>query len=403
MYRILSDDEENTILLPATLDSHFPLLKYMFWSNGYRVVALEDEDEFAVREEGLKYVNHDICFPFMLMTGQVVRALKSGEYDPKKTFILMPTAGDACRGACYIGLMRRALNNSHFEDVQVLTINVRHVCDEIALKINFDTAIRGIFGLFYGDILMLLANQTRPYEINKGDTDRLCREWIDRLSEDIRLEKNLTLGKMKKNFKLIAESFELIRRDNKKRQIIGIVAEFYVKYCALGNWNVIKFLEEHGCEAHVNGASWYALYYIDSHKPDRYNPERAAFELVKKLIMHIQDAMIDTMREYGFHSLSNYRTFEKNSRDVVSRRLTIGDGWLMGSEVVDYISNDIKKILCIAPFGCMPNVCAGRGLYPNLQRRYPEAAITVVETDASGSKMNYFNRVQMLIDMKQKN
>ena len=213
MYKIKSDQEENTILLPATLDAHFPLLKYMFWSKGYCVVPLDESDEFEIKSEGMKYANHDICFPFILMTGQVVRALKTGKYDPKKTFILMPTAGDACRGACYIGLMRRSLMKAGYDDVRVLTINVRHVEDEISLKINFDTAIRGLFGLFYGDILMLLSNQVRPYEVNKGETDVLYQKWVEELSRDLRLGKNLTLGKMKKNFERIAESFEKIERD----------------------------------------------------------------------------------------------------------------------------------------------------------------------------------------------
>ena len=398
MYKILSEKEENTILLPATLDSHFPLLKYMFWSKGYCVVPLEESDEFEVRSEGLKYSNHDICYPYVLMTGQVVRALKSGLYDPKKTFILMPTAGDACRGACYIGLMKRSLEMSHFGDVRVLTINVRHVRDDISLKLNYDLAIRGVFGLFYGDIIMLLSNQVRPYEINKGDTDKLSKHWIDVLSEDLKLAKNLTIGRMKDNFRKIAESFSKIERDKKKRQIIGVVAEFYVKYCALGNWDIVKFLEDNGCEAHVNGASWYALYYIDSHKPDRYNIERMGFEAVKKLVVHLQDAMIDALKEYGFHCLSNYEAMDNGSRDLVSRTFTIGDGWLMGSEVIDYIHNDIKKVLCIAPFGCMANVCAGRGMYPYLQREFPGASIAVLETDASSSKLNYYNRVRMLID-----
>ena len=220
MYKIRSETEENTILIPATLDNHFPLLKYMFWSKGYAVIPLDESDEFEVRQEGLKYSNHDICYPFVLMAGQVVRALRSGKYDPKKTFILMPTAGDACRGACYLGLMRRSLDKSHFEDVRVMTINVRHVRDDIQLKISLDTAIRGLFGLFYGDILMLLANQVRPYEVNKGETDALYKEWLDKLSEDLRLGKNLTLGKMKKNFRKIAESFANIKRDGKERTVV---------------------------------------------------------------------------------------------------------------------------------------------------------------------------------------
>ena len=397
MYKIKSDQEENTILLPATLDAHFPLLKYMFWSKGFSVVPLEGDNEFEIRTEGMKYANHDICYPFILMVGQVMLALKTGKYDPSKTFILMPTAGDACRGACYIGLMRQALKRSGYKEVRVLTINVRHVEDDISLKINFDTAIRGLFGLYYGDLLLMLSNQVRPYEVNKGETDALCQKWIDELSQDLRLGKNLTLWKMKKNFDRIAASFEQIEKHDEKRDVVGIVGEFYVKYCALGNWDVVRYLEENGCEAYVNGASWYALYYIDSHKPDKFNLERIGFELVKKIMAHVQELMRITMSRHGFKPLSSYKTLDENSRKEISHNFLIGDGWLLGAEVVDYISNDIKKVLCIAPFGCMPNVCEGRGLYPHLMRLHPNARITVVETDMSGSKLNYYNRVQLLI------
>ena len=397
MYKIKSDKEENTILLPATLDAHFPLLKYMFWSRGYSCVPLEENDEYAIRQEGLKYANHDICYPFILMVGQVVRELERGEYNPKKTFVLMPTAGDSCRGACYIDLMERGLEKSGHGDVRVMTINVRHVHDDIQLKINYDTAVRGLFGLFYGDMLMLLTNQTRPYEAEEGAVDKLRAEWISKLSEDLRLGKNLTLGKLKKNMNLMAESFRNIRRNPGEKKIIGIVAEFYVKYCALGNWDVIRYIEKHGGEAHVNGASWYALYYIDTHKPDNYGIERMGFEIIKKLITHVQNQMIDILRSHGFHCLNPYKVMNENSGKYVNHNLTTGDGWLMGAEVVDYINSGINKVLCIAPFGCMPNVCAGRGLYPHLQREFPGSSITVVETDSSSSKLNYYNRVEMLL------
>ena len=400
MYKIRSDREEHTILLPATLDDHFPLLKYMFWSKGYAVVALDESDEFTVREEGLKYSNYDICYPFVLMAGQVMRALKSGKYDPKKTFVLIPTAGDACRGACYIGLMERSLHQAGFPDTHMMTINVRHVCNEITMKITLDTAIRGLFGLFYGDILMMLANQTRPYEAHKGDTEALRQRWIRELESDIRLGKHLTLHHMKKNFDRIAKSFREIERTGEKRQKIAIVAEFYVKYCALGNWNLIPYLEEHGCEAHVNGLSWYMLYYIDSHKPASWGLERAGFEAVKKLLTYSQDEMLLAMRRHGFHTMSRYRTMDRESRPYVSHNLTNADGWLMGAEAVDYIRHGYRKILCSAPFGCLPNVCAGRGVYPSLRAAFPYAMLTVIETDSSGSKLNYYNRVQMLVDMK---
>ncbi len=397
MYKIKNDKEENTILLPATLDDHFPLLKYMFWSKGYSCVPLDEDNEFPIRQEGLKYSNHDICYPFVLMTGQVVRALDSGLYDPAKTFILMPTAGDSCRGACYIGLMKHALEKAGYPKVRVMTINVRHVRDDIQLKINLDTAVRGLFGLFYGDMLMLLTNQTRPYEAKKGTVNKLRKKWMDKLSEDLRLGRHLTLGSLRKNMTQMADEFSAVERIPDKKKIIGIVAEFYVKYCSLGNWDVVRYIENNGGEAHVNGASWYALYYIDSHKPEKMNPERLAFEIVKKLIAGCQKDMIEILRGHGFHCLNDYATLDKESLKYVNHNLKTGDGWLLGAEVVDYINCGINKVLCIAPFGCMANVCAGRGLYPHLQREFPGSSITVVETDSSSSKLNYFNRVEMLL------
>ena len=399
MYKIKKEREENTILLPATLDDHFPLLKYMFCSKGYTCIPLDEDNEFPIRQEGLKYSNHDICYPFVLMTGQVVRALNSGLYDPKKTFVLMPTAGDSCRGACYIGLMKHSLEKAGYSDVRVMTINVRHVRDDIQLKINLDTAIRGLFGLFYGDMLMLLTNQTRPYEVHKGDTNRLRKKWMDKLSEDLRLGKDLTLGNMKCNMTLMAEEFAGIERIQDKKSIVGIVAEFYVKYCSLGNWDIVKYIENQGGEAHVNGASWYALYYIDSHKPEHMNAERLGFEVVKKLISHCQNMMISILKSHGFHCLDEYKTMDEYSQKYVNHNLQTGDGWLLGAEVVDYIKCGINKVLCIAPFGCMANVCAGRGLYPHLQRQFPGSAITVLETDSSSSKLNYFNRVEMVLKL----
>jgi len=397
MYRIRKEKEKNTIILPATLDAHFPLLKYMFWSRGYSVDCLEDFNEFEIRQEGMKYANHDICFPYLLIAGQTIRALKTGRYDLKRTFILMPTAGDACRGACYIGLMKRSLSKAGFGDVRVMTINVRHIEDDIQVKMNLDTAIRGLAGMFYGDILMMLSNQVRPYEKNKGDTDDLFKKWTDKLSLDIRLGRNMSPGSIRKTFELIASDFEKIPVNDVKKTVVGIVGEFYVKYCRLGNWDIVNYLEDNGCEACVTGLSWYALYYIDSHKPEKKNIERGAFELVKKLITGLQESMRETMKRHGFKVMSSYKDMDEASREEVNHKFIIGDGWLMGAEVIDFIRNDIGKVLCIAPFGCMPNVCEGRGLYPYLKRRYPGADIAVVETDMSGSVLNYYNRVQMLI------
>ena len=60
--------------------------------SGYRLEILPAMDRLAV-DEGLKYVNNDACYPAVIMVGQVVRALKSGLYDPEKTSVIITQSG----------------------------------------------------------------------------------------------------------------------------------------------------------------------------------------------------------------------------------------------------------------------------------------------------------------------
>ena len=400
MYHIDEDNgkEKYTLIVPATLDFHFPFLKYMFWSKEYKVEILENTEDIV--DTGLAYANNEMCFPFILMVGQVIKTLQSREGEVARTRLLVPTAGDACRGACYIGLLAKALKKAGYEECKVITLNVRHVEEEINMKISLDMAFRGMAGMFYGDILMLLSNQVRPYEQEAGSTEKALAKWKKKVTDDLKSGKNLSPKAVKNNLKLICEDFKKIQVRNVKRQKISLVGEFYAKYCALGNWDVVKYMEDRECEVHVNGISWYALYYIDTHMPDNKGIEQKAFKFVRGLISDMQDYMIECMRDAGFHSMDNLDCIKEMSKEFVSQNFKIGDGWLLGAEVIGSIQSGFNKVLCVAPFGCMPNACCGRGLYPYLQRCFPDAYISSVETDASGSKGNYYNRVEMLIHAK---
>ena len=108
MYKIRenADREKCILLIPAMLDAHFPLLKYAFYSKNYHPVILKNEKD--ITDIGLKYVNNDMCYPIILNAGQMIAALQSGKYDLNRTKLLMPTAGDACRGSNYLHVLKAA-------------------------------------------------------------------------------------------------------------------------------------------------------------------------------------------------------------------------------------------------------------------------------------------------------
>ena len=162
MYKIRenADREKCILLIPAMLDAHFPLLKYAFYSKNYHPVILKNEKD--ITDIGLKYVNNDMCYPIILNAGQMIAALQSGKYDLNRTKLLMPTAGDACRGSNYLHVLKAAVRKAGFPQAQVLSLNIQGLEKGEQMKLEPDMVWRALFGLFYGDILMLLLNQVRP-------------------------------------------------------------------------------------------------------------------------------------------------------------------------------------------------------------------------------------------------
>ena len=400
MYKIDEsvDREKYILLVPAMLDAHFPVLKYAFYSKNYRPVILENEDH--VTDVGLHYVNNDMCYPSILNCGQMISALQSGRYDVNRVKLLMPTAGDACRGSNYTGVLRRAVKKAGFDQVNVLSLNVKGLEKDDQMVVEFGMVWRALFGLFYGDILMLLVNQVRPYEVEKGAADAKYTEWVDILGHDLKNGKHLTLGAMKRNFKKIAADFKTVPITGEKKQRIGIVGELYIKYCHMGNWNVIKNIEENGAESHTNGLSWYALYYMDSHLANSSTLEGFIYRIGIIFFSSLQNAMISALKDNNFYTLPAFKELKEEARPYVNPDDTVGDGWLIGSEAVSHILHDCKKVAAVQPFGCMPNQICGRGLYPSINRKLPQGHVVSIDVDSGASQLNAYNRLKMLIDQK---
>jgi len=386
---------QQTLLIPAMLDAHFPLMQYAFASRFYRPVILDQGEE--VIGLGLRYAHNDMCFPLAVMVGQMVDALRSGQYDPARTKLLMPTVGDACRGCNYTDLLRKSVRKAGFAQTRVLTLNLKHIDSENQMPVTPVMVWRALFSLFYGDLLMMLVQQVRPYERKKGVTERLRQKWFAVLAEELQANRNLSFPAMLRRFRQITQSFAEIPRTNEKKQRIALVGELYTKYCATGNWDIVQFLEDSGCESFTNGLSWYVLYYIDAQLVKL--PELAAlgYRAVGGVLELLQKQMVQIMTDAGFFALPPLHALKREVQDAVRMGASVGDGWLIGLEAAGYLRHGCKKVLAVQPFGCMPNHIFGRGIYSSLARTLG-GQIVSIDTDSSGTRINAYNRAKMLID-----
>lgn len=402
MYQINEENknEKYTLLIPAMLDAHFPLLKYAFYSQKYRPVIMEETE--GITNLGLKYTHNDLCYPAILIIGQILKTLQSGKYDINRTVVLEPQAGDACRGSNYIPMIRRALDDAGFSMVPVVSLNVTGLEKKHKLPITPDMLLRAVAAAYYGDLLMILSNQVEPYERNAGDTKRMSDKWIQILSEDLKQGKGLSSDNMKKKFAGIVQDFKDISRIDKKVLKIGVVGELYIKYCHLGNWNLEQYLKGLNCEYYINGITWYALYYIDTHLISEGGmPKKgAAAKVARRVFRHfleLQKNMVNTLTEQGFYCMDAYDVFKKKAEGYVTYQCTVGDGWLIGAEFANHALNGYNRIICGQPFGCLPSHVCGRGLYPAIRRRLPDTQYISVDYDASGTDTLVKSRIRMLL------
>lgn len=101
----------HTLLAPQMAPTQFELLEAAFEPSDLDVRVLKTATAEDV-ECGLKYVNNDACYPTIIVVGQLINALLSGDYDPDNTSLLITQTGGGCRATNYVAFLRKALKDA---------------------------------------------------------------------------------------------------------------------------------------------------------------------------------------------------------------------------------------------------------------------------------------------------
>ena len=394
--------KDYTLLVPTMLPIHFALLKKMLGNFGYKVEVLDYRGP-SVAETGLKYVHNDTCYPATLVIGELMQAVLSGEYDTHKIALVISQTGGGCRASNYLYLLRKALKKAGYGYIPVLSFNFSGLKTQPGFSFKVGQFYNLIKGVLYGDLLMLLRNQCEPYEVNKGETNKLVDFWVDKLCTEFDDKKNLKYKHIKENFELIANSFAQIELKDIKKPKVGIVGEIFVKYSPLGNNDLEKFLVQEGAEVVVPGLTDFILYCIYNNVIDTklYGTKKlAAFvsKLIYKFILKKEkDIMAAVSRTNKLRPLGTFDKTIEMRGEYISEGVKMGEGWLLTAEMVELIHTGVNNIICTQPFGCLPNHIVGKGMMKELREKNPDANIIAIDYDASASKINQENRIKLML------
>ncbi len=398
-------EQRYTILCPQMSPIHFQFIERAMNVEGYNFVVLPSVDKDAV-EQGLKYVNNDACYPSILVTGQMMNALNSGQYDLNKVALIISQTGGGCRATNYIAFIRKALKDAGMEQIPVISANLAGLESNPGFKITYSLGKKVVIGAMYGDLFMRVLYRVRPYEKVKGSANALYESWVEKCQKNV---ENGSLREFKKNVYQIVKDFDELELLDIKKPRVGLVGEILVKFHPTANNQIVDIIESEGGEAVMPDLIDFFQYcfYNTSFEYEHFDAKKSSVALCNFAIK-----AVDFLRKDMIKALKQSKRFDpphlidqiaKKASEIVSIGNQTGEGWFLTGEMIELIEEGAPNIVCMQPFACLPNHVTGKGVIKALRKKYPQSNIVAVDYDPGASEVNQLNRIKLMLSTAFKN
>lgn len=394
--------KDYTILIPNMLPTHFKLIMSVLKTYGYDTELLETSGA-EIAETGLKYTHNDTCYPAILVIGQFLNALLSGRYDTHKVALIMFQTGGGCRASNYIYLIRKALKKANLGYIPVISLSLAGIEKHPGFNLSPKMLKNMLYATLYGDLMMSLSNQIKPYEKTKGSADRLTEKWTDILGSELGMKGRTNYKKIKQNYADIIDDFAKIKVEHKDTVKVGIVGEIFVKYSPLANNNLENFLLSEGAEPVVPGLYDFLMYCVYNvctecriyGKNKRLYP---IYNFVYRILCKKKRDVIGLIKKNGvFEAWTPFEEIVSLAPGLINTAVKMGEGWLLTAEMLELGKSGCTNIVCTQPFGCLPNHICGKGMMKPIKEKNPNINIVAIDYDAGASRVNQENRLKLML------
>ena len=468
--RAFTAEERNrvTILFGGFTWKHEDLIRAVFQGCGYRCENLPVPDVPAF-QIGKEFGNNGQCNPTYFTVGNLVQYLQFLEKEGLSRQQILDnyvffTAGSCgpCRFGMYEAEYRFALKNAGFDGFRVLLFKdsdgIKAASGEPGLKFTQDFGFGMLNALNLGDVMNDLIYQIRPFEINAGETNRVFRETVDGLCEDLKNRKSLLIvdrapawvkAKLNKKkmirdtvnafgkwhehmwgkdylnaLKTARERMDSIEVDRLRvKPVVKITGEFWAQLTeGDGNFHMFDFLEREGAQVLVEPiATWvaYLMYQAKARaiakwpvKRPHQNPKWyeakqhfANYIGLRKRLWGIGAGQ----RMWNFfyhrtadhlggiaHRLAPQAELAELAHPFYNQFARGGEGHLeVGKNVYYTIHKLCHMVLALKPFGCMPS-SQSDGVQSAVINKFKDMIFLPIETSGEG-EVNAHSRVQMAL------
>ena len=389
------------LIAPFFSPLYSPLIPAVFRPLGYQVDILPPQNHKSV-EFGLKVVNNDMCYPAILVAGDIIQAFKSGRYDPQSTSVIITQTGGQCRASSYVPLIKKGLAASGLKNVPVLTIVTEDTHHQPEFEIDKKGLVKRLgLGVIFCDPLAQMYLSTVSRESVPGTAKALHQNYLSKMKPGI---ENADYHFLLNLLREATEDFNNIKIKNKIVPRIGVVGEIFVKYNFFSSSNIIEWLSTQGVEVILPSLQ---NFFIQGFVNEKYNQKaffkRSSSDRIKNDLLNFYTnyhlAQIDmVMKEFRFYRKpQKLKDLSKETSEVVSLANQFGEGWLLTAEMIAMLNEGVGNIVCIQPFGCLSNQITGRGVEKRLKEMFPHLNLLSLDMDAGISEVNILNRLHFMI------
>jgi predicted nucleotide-binding protein (sugar kinase/HSP70/actin superfamily) len=419
--------EHTTLLISGLTMAHDLFLQGALRGIGYKVKAIDCPDTTALNF-GKEFGNRGQCNPTYFTVGNLVKYLtwlRDEQKIPTQEIVenyVFITAGACgpCRFGTYVTEYRKALRDSGFEGFRVLLFQQQGGLKQASgeaqgLEMNPKFFVTLLKAILIGDVLNMLAYRIRPYEVEKGATDRALERAKQLIHDAFEKpeEKSLLWALVQTRRLLMNVKVDRTRVVPK----VAIIGEFWAMTTeGDGNYGLQRFLEAEGAECDIQPVTAWILFMIWEQTWDTKqrmtlrHEDKARKGLVgvnvrKKLFMlwlakhGIKGIFHGLSALMGLHDvhLSDMDEVAEEARPFYNNHLRGGEGHMeVGKLILNVKKKKATMTVSVKPFGCMPSAGVSDGVQSAITEKYPQAIYCAIETSGDGA-VNVYSRVQMML------
>ena len=395
---------DRVIYAPQMAPIHFPVICAALGAVGWRVELLPEVRPQAI-EEGLKHVNNDACYPAIVVIGQLLDALKTHAVDPDHSALLLAQTCGPCRATNYPTLLRWALKDLHLERVPVVCLSGGSIEGAQTLNVGLGGLRRLMLATLYGDMLQRLSLHVRSHELHPGDAQRLVDRWTARAAQAAAAGDARHFAD---DARAMVRDFFAVPMDGTEKIRVGIVGEILLKYHPAANLGIVQEIIDEGAEPVLGDLAAFFLYCLYDHINQAKvfgGPRLKAMGawLMIRWFEHLRGIMRKALDGTPAAGVSTLAEDLERIDGLVSAGQEAGEGWLLTAEMVEFIHSGTPNVVCLQPFGCLPNHVTGKGVIRRLREENPLANICAIDFEAGTSKTNVSNRLKLFLAQAREN